>query len=270
MIRTKIKCELCGQEISKSNYTKHIRRHNLHPESFKISSYIVNHEGLECQFCNKVCKNANSLRNHERTCKQNPNRMSVRRDGFNDFGRTAWNKGLTKETDERVKSQSLSLKKWYKEHPEHISGGYIPTSARKCKYGTYKGFYCDSGWELAFVIYHLDNNSHIARCTENFEYMYENKKHMYYPDFIIDGKYYEIKGIYRPEDITKIEQFPTNKKLIVIDSNNIDIYIKYCESRYGKNYTELYDREYPSWMDNEYQKDYNFKIKQAHITQMEE
>jgi hypothetical protein len=26
-----------------------------------------------CKFCGKTCKNANSLRNHERLCKLNPN-----------------------------------------------------------------------------------------------------------------------------------------------------------------------------------------------------
>lgn len=30
---------------------------------------------MECQYCSKQCKNENSLRNHERLCKQNPNRQ---------------------------------------------------------------------------------------------------------------------------------------------------------------------------------------------------
>jgi len=30
---------------------------------------------MNCQYCNKECKNANSLRNHERLCKNNPNRQ---------------------------------------------------------------------------------------------------------------------------------------------------------------------------------------------------
>ena len=53
MNRTKIKCELCGQEISKSNYIKHLRRHENHPETFKEKSYALNHDGLICQFCGK-------------------------------------------------------------------------------------------------------------------------------------------------------------------------------------------------------------------------
>lgn len=61
-----------------------------------------------CKFCGKICKNANSLRNHERLCKLNPERdehslkvLSENRYKWN-AGHTAWNKGKTKETDERV------------------------------------------------------------------------------------------------------------------------------------------------------------------------
>ena len=28
-----------------------------------------------CNFCRKLCKNGNSLRNHERLCKENPERQ---------------------------------------------------------------------------------------------------------------------------------------------------------------------------------------------------
>ena len=55
-----------------------------------------------CKFCGKVCKNTNSLRCHERLCKENPNRQESSWVKFN-HKRGAWNKGLTKETDERVK-----------------------------------------------------------------------------------------------------------------------------------------------------------------------
>lgn len=30
---------------------------------------------LICKYCHKECKNDNSLRNHERLCKENPNRQ---------------------------------------------------------------------------------------------------------------------------------------------------------------------------------------------------
>jgi hypothetical protein len=32
---------------------------------------------MNCKFCEKPCKNNNSLRNHERLCKKNPNKQEV-------------------------------------------------------------------------------------------------------------------------------------------------------------------------------------------------
>ena len=47
----------------------------------------------KCQYCGKICKNANSLRNHERLCKLNPNKQKNSQEG-----KTGWSKGLTKNT----------------------------------------------------------------------------------------------------------------------------------------------------------------------------
>lgn len=50
---------------------------------------------MNCKFCNKECKNNNSLRNHERLCKLNPNRQLTTFEkygsieGFNKKGRIA-------------------------------------------------------------------------------------------------------------------------------------------------------------------------------------
>ena len=60
---------------------------------------------LKCKFCGKPCKNTNSLRNHERLCPKNTDRHYV----SHTLGHTAWNKGLTKDTDERVKNSAKTL-----------------------------------------------------------------------------------------------------------------------------------------------------------------
>jgi len=72
MKRSTLTCEICGREISKSNYIRHIN-------SCKgpINRYAIDHDGLECKFCGKLCKNKNSLSNHERTCPQNKDRIYV-------------------------------------------------------------------------------------------------------------------------------------------------------------------------------------------------
>lgn len=53
-------------------------------------------------------------------------------------------------------------------------GGYVEGSGRGKK-GRYKGFYCDSSWELAYVMYCLDHNICIERNTAKFEYVFEEQ-----------------------------------------------------------------------------------------------
>ena len=70
-----------------------------------------------CKYCGKICKNANSLRNHERLCKENPNHQISFFVKYNaecsNGERIIWNKGLTKDNDYRVKKQSNTLKEKY-------------------------------------------------------------------------------------------------------------------------------------------------------------
>ena len=118
----KVVCELCEIEISASNLSKHLHRHEVHPETFR-ESYHLDHDDLFCKFCNKEFKNKNSLVQHEIRCRYNPNKIDIApREGFNNKGRVAWNKGLTKETDERVKLHSESIKNHYISHPGTFTG----------------------------------------------------------------------------------------------------------------------------------------------------
>ena len=78
-----------------------------------------------CKFCKKQCKNPNSLRNHERLCKENPNHQESSWIKFN-HKRGAWNKGLNKETDERLRKAGQTLSEGYK------SGRLINANKGKC------------------------------------------------------------------------------------------------------------------------------------------
>lgn len=49
-----------------------------------------------CRFCNKECKNDNSLRNHERLCKSNPNRQKSGFEKYNENGHTFGHNQYTK------------------------------------------------------------------------------------------------------------------------------------------------------------------------------
>ena len=75
--RAKTECPLCKKLISNSNINKHLISHERHPEYHEESFWKIKHEGLTCQFCGKLCKNLNSLTNHERLCKLNPNKQET-------------------------------------------------------------------------------------------------------------------------------------------------------------------------------------------------
>ena len=52
-----------------------------------------------------------------------------------------------------------------------------------------------NSWELAVWLYCNNLNIPISTCNKNFEYYDKNgKRHLYFPDYIINGKYVEIKG----------------------------------------------------------------------------
>ena len=76
------------------------------------------------------------------------------------------------------------------------------------KYGTYKGFPCDSSWELAIVVYCLEHDIEIERNKDGFFYIFNDKEYTYYPDFIIDGVYTEIKNYWTERVQAKIDYFP--------------------------------------------------------------
>ena len=232
--------------------------------------YKLNHDGLTCQFCGKECKNRNSLCNHERLCKLNPNRQMTKYEkygpitGFNSKGRVAWNNGLTKETDERVKKISESEQAYYKNHDGTFLGRshtaetknklsiYAQNRCKKLgtnlcgkgKRGIYKGILCQSSWELAWVLYQMDNGVNFIRNTQYFYYSFDGETKLYYPDFYLPeiDIYVEVKGYYDKKSQAKVEQFKGN--IIVLQLNDMKPILKYVVDKYGKSFTDLYDIKY--------------------------
>lgn len=248
MQRTKIKCPLCGQEISRSNYSKHQRRHENHPETFDKERKVPEHDGLLCQFCGKECKNKNSLVKHEIRCPNNPNRIPTTINMFNNFGRVAWNKGLTKYTDERVKKYGITISEGYSCGRIQKRFGKDNSSSRpevrqkisnscleRSKNGTwhfypnkvtliqYNGVLLHSSWEYKFAVYLDENNIEWVRCKESFEYVFDGGKHYYTPDFYLPkyNIYIEIKGYTTDKDLAKWSYFPSDKSLIVLKYDDL-------------------------------------------------
>ena len=152
---------------------------------------------LVCKFCNKECKNPNSLRNHERLCGSNPTRQTSNLNSRID--KTPWNKGLTKITDNRVKQNaeavSLALvgkpsktiwtddmrkaksewrKQLHKDFPETHPNRRLAGNRKKMSYPEQVAYDCLTRYNIVF-----EHNKKIDK---------------YYPDFVIGNLVIEIDG----------------------------------------------------------------------------
>ena len=152
---------------------------------------------MHCKFCNKECKNPNSLRNHERLCKLNPEKQES---SFKKYPTTPWNKGLTKN-DPRVAKNSENVSKALKGKPNTTI--WTP-EMRKAK----------SEWRKQLHLTNpemhpnrkLANNRNKISYPEKVAYdwmtandiRFEHHKKIgqYFPDFVIDNLIIEIDGEY--------------------------------------------------------------------------
>lgn len=143
----------------------------------------------------------------------------------------------------------LQLNTWESNKDKHIytSGGYRKGSGNS-KHGYYKGFYCDSTYELAFLIYCLDHNIKIERNKEFFIYFYKGKKYKYYPDFIVNNKLIEIKGYH--SELVDIKLKSVNKPIDILYNEDLEYVFEYIKNIYHKNkhqIKELYDNNKPQY-----------------------
>lgn len=105
--------------------------------------------------------------------------------------------------------------------------------------GKYKGIMCDSTYELAFLVWHLDQGIDIKRCESVYQYTYKDKTSSYKPDFVVEGQEVEIKGFMSNRAQAKLEQ---NPHVFVVDKVDIQPFIKYVKSQYHvKDLRDLYD-----------------------------
>lgn len=120
-------------------------------------------------------------------------------------------------------------------------GGYREKGGRG-KQGWYKGYYCNSSWELAWVMFNLEHGIRFRRNTTGFPYKFNDINYNFYPDFVLEdsNEYIEIKGYLDDKNKSKINSFPF--KLNIIDKNKIKMYIDYATTKYGKNFIDLYEK----------------------------
>lgn len=201
---------------------------------------------MDCQYCNKLCKNANSLRQHEVRCKENPNKIDVvfinktnvhpkkGKKGGNQYTK-AKQLGLPKPaisketrkklgiggakiswTDEKRNAHSNSMKNAVKNNPE----SYSSSNRGRTKQIIYDGIKFIGQWEVDFYIWAKDNNLNPQRPKAGFPYVW-NGTRTYFPDFYLPtiNLYVEVKGYETERDIAKWNSFPDT--LLIVKKQSI-------------------------------------------------
>jgi len=118
----------------------------------------------------------------------------------------------------------------------------------------YKEIHFDSSWELAYYIWLVDNNKKfIYHPPFIIDYLGNDKKmHKYCPDFLVEGKFYEIKGTQFFNENNEPYNMYTKQfwweKFEILKTNNISIlkkeditpYLKYISDKYGKGFLKQF------------------------------
>lgn len=95
---------------------------------------------------------------------------------------------------------------------------WITRSYKKYKY---KGIYFDSFPELCFYLYHESIGNGVQRSKLQIPYFFEDEKHLYLPDFELDGKIIEIKGDHLFEQLLIPNTLENAKYQCMIENNVI-------------------------------------------------
>lgn len=206
-----IKCSYCNKYFLKTGIKTHIWRAHGEGKNHKPFSGKIPH--------NKGVPTSEEVKEKIRISNKN---------NLNNTGRAKTDKA------------EIERKRKISENGKGKIGGYREGSGRGKK-GWYKGYWCDSSWELAFVIYNLEHDISFARNNQKFKYEFEGKKLHYIPDFIMeDGTYVEIKNYATEKTNAKHNQFP-HKLNVICGFKEIQVYLDYVELKYGKDFIRLYE-----------------------------
>lgn len=133
---------------------------------------------------------------------------------------------------------SICKKKWHS-----LNNTRQNKTFGKCGY--YNGIYCGSSWELAFLIYNIDLGKDIRRCDLTFDYFMNEQERIYFPDFLMEEKIYEIKGRELDDVAFKTQAvIDAGYQIELIRKKEITPIIKFLKEKYKvRDLTELYDKK---------------------------
>jgi len=225
-----------------------------------------------CKICNRSFEKASQIGGHVSYCRAKKEGRDLKSgERFGDS--RSWSKGLTKQSHPSIKLSAENLSNYLKQRhaknglndplilwhkdpikraraaekvSESLKNGYATgkivsaIGSGRGKSGWYKGIWCDSSWELAWVIYNFDHGILFKRNEQRFIYNYNNELHSYTPDFeLADGTLIEIKGYIK--DITRIKLSAVNRKIILLTTHEMKPILDYVKQKHGKNFISMYE-----------------------------
>lgn len=209
---------------------------------------------LTCKFCYKECKSKPSLLAHQATCPSNQNRKipdrtwsEKRKKEFSikcietGCNKSVWTderrnarSDLTKEfnnhywTTETKLQHSDTMLQIVRDNPDSYSKNNVSGRVKIYEIISTTGVTKVKGrWELRVAEFLNTNKIRWSNAIVPFDYYWNNKWHLYFPDFyLIDyDVYIEVKGYKTDRDLAKWQS--VNRELLIIDKYNIDSLEKY-------------------------------------------
>ena len=144
-----VECPICGKRRSYKNLKRHLKTHEKAQKEQKDCKSFI------CKFCGKALANLNALRQHEVRCAENPERLPIIIENFNNKGRKAWNAGMTFSDDYKAitamkRRETNNLRKsWNTSKPEQRYYEFLLTKyseddiVRQYRDQERYPFYCD-------------------------------------------------------------------------------------------------------------------------------
>lgn len=246
----KTRCPICEERVRKANEkrvqtclakygTTNVAKVDKIKESF-IKTNLERNGGMGFALCKdqtEIQKKAHNELAYKRKKKTNNERLGVDWPAQSKAVRDKMEKTYLDKTGYRNSMQNPE------DRYKCISKGYF-----------YENTHFDSSWELAFYIWLKDNHR---------EFLYHPKLTMdyiddyginrvYYPDFLVEGKFYEVKGDqffdekgepfnqYTGEYWRNKYNLLIQNNVIILKMDDIKFYLKYIKDKYGKNYLKSF------------------------------
>ena len=244
-------CVYCQKTMLPDLLVKHIRRCIYNPTRERFPSELKpiirtpeNRNPRYCKFCERYCKNLQSESNHLRYCRKNPANISryenidlIKQLKTHSASKQRQSGRANTPEAEALRRQRIS--ETMKKNPK--AGGKRERSGRGKK-GWYKGYFCDSTYELVYVIYNIDHGIPFKRCDLEYIYSYNDQLHRYYPDFeLADGSLVEIKGYHTQLVDIKLSAV-TDRQIKILYEKDLKYAFDWVKDHYTyKQLSDLYE-----------------------------